>query len=180
MKSMNIYKPTSSEGFELCHPVDQEDFETIIVQIDGVHRADAWKPIQMNLIKDDEGRELRRSDSPWLGVHALIFRSASIFGLRKLLNDNGELLPLLCRNEKLQIYNPTNVLPALNEDQSEIYRFDDGGIMMIRKYVLHENVVSGVDIFKLKGLRGSPTFVSQRFVDAWTESGLVGLDFTPV
>jgi hypothetical protein len=89
---------------------------------------------------------------------------------------HGELLPLSCLEAPLYVYNPWILPNALDDKGSEILRFDEGRIMGIDLYVFHEEIVRGVDAFKLE-MRASPTLVSRRFVNRWRESGLWGLDF---
>ena len=69
---------------------------------------------------------------------------------------------------------------ALDEEASSIVRFAGGRIMMIREHAFRADVVGENEIFKIPNLRVSRTYVSQRFVDRWTESGLKGLDFNQV
>ena len=52
-----VYEPLSADGFELCHPVRQEDFETFIGQIDGTPRRTNWQPIAVRLVKRNEGQQ---------------------------------------------------------------------------------------------------------------------------
>lgn len=175
-----IYTPLGTDGCELCHPIHQVDFERINVWIDGTARQASWKLIQMRIVREDEGKSLAPSDSPWLGSHALIFRSSVLDVLGALLRRYGEVLPVSCHDADLWIYNPTNVIDALDEISSSVLRFDDGRIMMIQRYAFRPDVVADHEIFKIPSLRVSPTFVSHRFVDRWKESGLTGLEFKQV
>jgi hypothetical protein len=172
-----IYVPSQLDGYELCHPVRQDDFETINAEINGESRQSSWKPVPMRLIREDKGRKLTSSDSPWLGAHALIFRANVESALGPLLRENGELLPLACQEADLTIFNPTRVIDALDEEASSVVRFSGGRIMMIRRHVFHPEVIRDIDVFKIPNLRVSPTFVSHRFVDRWKMSGLKGLEF---
>jgi hypothetical protein len=175
-----IYKPNRSDGYELCQPINSEDFERIIVQVNGIPRQSAWKPIAMQIHREDEGRKLLESDSPWLGAHALLFKPRAIDAIGLLLRANGELLPVLCGGTEVLIYNPTRVLDALDEGASSVLRFGNGQLMMIKRHAFHPEIVKAVDIFKIPNLRNSPTFVGQRFVDLWNSAGLKGLDFERV
>lgn len=177
---MEIYTPLGLDGFELCHPVSQDDFERINVEVNGTPRRPRWKPIPVQLVRNDEGRKLVKSDSPWLGSHALIFRAEVVDSIGSVLSECGELLPLTCLETDLWIYNPTRVVEALDEAASSVLRFNDGRIMLIQQHVFREDVIRDVEIFKIPNLRVSPTFVSQRFVDRWNESGLKGLEFKRV
>jgi hypothetical protein len=174
-----IYKPLGLDRYELCHPVDDRDFERIHVEINGERRSGQWRPLRMKLICEDEGKELRRSDSPWLGSHALILRPEAAQLLGPTLLSHGELLPLSC-SEPLVIYNPTDVIDGVDEANSRVTRFSTGGIIMFHRYVFVASLVAQADIFKIPNLRVSPTFVSHRFVDQWNALGLKGLEFVRV
>lgn len=175
-----IFQPIGTGGFEFCHPVRDEDFETIHRGIDGSHRGSDWSSPEMQIVREEHtGERLRESDSPWLGTHALIFRERALRAMRRLLEEYGELLPLRCADAEVFVYNPRTV-DALDVDESTLTRFSSGRIMMITEYEFKGEVVESLDIFKIPDLRVSPTFVGPRFVDAWRSAGLVGLDFPEV
>lgn len=174
---INIYKPLGIDGYELCHPVRDDDFETFNRLINGALSAEDWMPVRVEIIRSDMGTKLAESDSPWLGSHAMIFRPNVVEVLGTTLKGNGELLPLVCSDAELVVLNPTHVVDALDEEKSSITRFSSGKIMMIQRYVFRADVIAGIDIFKIPNLRVSPTFVSQRFVDQWNTAGLKGLEF---
>jgi|SRR6516225_8659309 hypothetical protein len=176
---MKIYGINSSKGYELCHPQDENDFGSIVTLIDGRERKLTWSPIRMRIIKEDERGHLRESDSPWLGQWALMFRPKAVNALRSLLDANGELLPLAIANAELQIYNPTHVVDALDEERSKLTR-SDGEILTVYTYIFKPEVIRNLPIFKISNLKVSPTFVDQSFVSLWKASGLKGLDFTQV
>ncbi len=177
---MNIYTTVVSEGFELCHPVADKDFETIATFIDGAPRAATWSPIPVEIVHEDEGRALEQSDAPWLGGHALIFRKGAVQALAPILESHGELLPLDCQEAELVAFNVTKVVNALDEKSSSIIRFDDGSIMHIEKHVFIPDVVAGLAVFKIAGIRASDTYVTDAFVSKWKSAKLRGLDFTKV
>lgn len=177
---VGIYTPLGSDGFELCHPVDQNDFERIHVEVNGTPRQSRWRPIPVRLVRTNLGHQLVESDSPWLGGHALIFRTRAVDSMGPVMRAYGELLPLACRNANLWMYNPTRLIDALDEAASSVLRFNDGRIMLIQRHVFRADGVRGIDVFKIPNLRVSPTFVSQGFVDRWHESGLKGLEFERV
>lgn len=177
---MRIYSINGTSGYELCHPVDQNDFEAIYTAVNGELRAVAWKPVVMKIIRVDEGRALTESDAPWLGSHALMFRPRACDALAQLLSQNGELLPVDCDGASLCMFNATHVLEALDEDASQLRRFENGKIMRVSRHVFRPDVIGATDMFKIRNMRVSPTFVTQRFVDAWRDAGLQGLDFTPI
>lgn len=177
---MNIYTPDALNGFELCHPVDHDDFETIKSLINGESRQNQWSPLHMRLIHKDEGQNLLPSDSPWLGVHTLIFKRTAIDALDSMLRWHGELLPLTCTDAEIFLYNPTHMVDALDENASTIRRFSTGRIMDTERYVFSQDTIRGLHIFKIPNLQPSPIFVSQQFVDLWISAGLKGLQFERV
>jgi hypothetical protein len=177
---MEVFIPLSAEGFELCQPKRQEDFETLNALINGTLRQTTWKPIPMRLIHEDEGKKLAASDSPWLGSHALIFRQPALEKLDVILKAHGEILPLTCSEAQLFVLNATRLVDALDEQASALTRFSSGRLMRVTRYVFRATVISGIDIFKIPDLRVSPTFVSKRVVEAWSLAGLRGLVFNKV
>ncbi len=177
---LRIFEPIVADGCEICHPMDSDDFNVFARLINCVSRVSTWRPIPMKLVSQDEGVEASYSDSPWLGEHTLIFRTPLKEALGALLMANGELLPLVCSEADLVVFNATRMIDALNEEESTLSRFSGGQIYWIKRYVFRPDVVDGVDIFKIPNLTVSPTFVSERFVDTWNACGLVGLDFLPV
>ncbi len=154
-----VYTPLGLDGFELCHPVHQRDFERINIEVNGTPRQPSWEPVPVHLVHIDQGRELVESDSPWLGAHALIFRAAAMDSMGSALREYGELLPLSCSEASLWIYNPTRVVDALDESASSVLRFNDGRVMLIQRHVFRADLLRGNDIFKIPNLRVSPTFV---------------------
>jgi hypothetical protein len=178
--SAGIYMPLGADGFELCQPVNHDDFEKINLEVNGHSIKHFWTPIPVAIIHEDEGKLLSFSDSPWLGAHALIFRSEAVKLMGSMLEEYGETLSLACHEAEIYIYNPIRIIDAVDENASSIVRFADGSVMMISKYVLFPEVIANVEIFKIKNLRVSPTFVSNLFVDRWNENGLKGLEFRKI
>ena len=175
-----IYVPQSAEGFAFCHPERQEDFETLNITIDGTPRQGTWRSPPMRLIREDEGKRLAESDSPWLGSHALIFRRQALGDLEAILLSHGELLPVACSESDLVIFNATRVLDALDERASGVLRFSNGRIMRITRHAFRPDIIAGVDIFKIPNLRVSPAYVSERFVERVKAARLRGLVFSKV
>lgn len=180
MGKIRVYEVCPEEGCELCQPLSAADFENINVLINGKVRAQEWKPIPVRIIRESANKKRFESDSPWLGSHALIFRSNTLKVLEPMLRKYGEVLPLECRDADLSIYNVTCVIDALDEGTSTVSRFDDGRIMVIRRYGFRPDALQAIEIFKIPNLRVSPTFVSQHFVDHWNRCELRGLSFKEV
>jgi hypothetical protein len=84
-----IYKALGTDGFELCHPVNKEDYERINVEIGGASRQANWNRLPVQLIHQDDGKVLAVSDSPWLGYGPLIFRPVVVEALSSLRREYG-------------------------------------------------------------------------------------------
>ena len=176
----NIYIPTSPDGFELCHPIDVRDFARTTELFSGAAIGDAWVSIRFQLIRSDEGRDLAVSDSPWLGEHALILRPRAVSALLPLLTSAGELLHVDCNGDDLRLWNVTKLVEGLDVANSVLERYEEGGIMYVDRYRFLEPAIAGLEVFKLRGLQSSPTFVGDEFVRLWRRARLRGLDFLPV
>jgi Immunity protein family (Imm11) len=177
---MKIYEPLRAGPYEFCHPINEDEFETVAELCNGTPRAASWKPLKMRLVREDEGEILSASDSPWLASHVMILRARAAAALSPLLLEDGELLPLECPGAELWLYNVTRVTDALDEAASTIDRFRDGRIMLVRRPVFYGDRIEGIDAFKLSHDRGEPIYVSQRLVDHWHAAKLTGIEFLPV
>jgi hypothetical protein len=175
---MKVYDPLYEEGYEFCHPVDRNEYLRIADLCNGIRRAETWKPLNMKLVRVDEGKRLVESDTPWLHSHILIVRPRVITALGPLLLEYGELLPLRCPGAELWLYNVTCVIDALNEAASAIDRFRDGRIMLVARPAFRKEVIGKTDIFKISHRRGDSIYFSQRFVDLWHAAKLTGVEFT--
>jgi hypothetical protein len=132
----------------------------------------------MRRVRMDERSGFKPSDFPWLGSDVLVMRPRAVLALRPMLEAHGEILPLATDDDvKLFALNVTRVLDALDQEKSSILRIPGTNrIMDIKKAVFRDELLQGVDIFRLPH-RASPTYVSQRFVDAVAAAGLEGLEF---
>ncbi|MEP7042573.1 MAG: DUF1629 domain-containing protein [Dokdonella sp.] len=179
MSGIIIFKPSGQESAELCHPVGDDTGFELAGLIDGSPRLANWEPVEFKLWRREGRRKLLAVDAPWYATSILLFKPTVIRAIADYLQRYGELLPLICKDAEIVMYNPTRVIDALDEQASEIERFDNGRIMTIDKHVFHADRIRNVDIFKLP-MRASSTYVSQRFIDIWTAHKLTGLNFVPV
>ena len=178
--SQSVFMPVNASGYELCYPVRDHDFDSLVELIDGTPRRRGWTPIHMRFVDRIEGKALSVSDAPWLGEHALIFRRSVIDRLGDWLSAHGELLPLSVRDADLWVFNPKHVRDALDEATSSITRFSSGRIMDIDRHVFKADAIADAPLFKLAGLRASPVYFGDTAVEQWKQSGLAGLEFREV
>lgn len=172
-----IYEPGSVDGMEWCNCCGPEQSERLIAEINGTPRGETWKPVAVRLIRKTMRHKFRQADAPWRSAATMIFRRSVLEKIGPFLEANGELLPLECADAELWVYNPTNVLDALDKDATVGNRLDDGTLYLVSKHVFYPDVVKDVDVFKVKNWRASSTFVSEKFVKMWKAAGLTGLRF---
>lgn len=173
-----IFQPLVTTGYEWVNTIDRNDYEEFL-RLDGKLRGEDWRPIAVRRVRADEHQEFRASDFPWLGF-ALIMRRSAVDALRDILDRSGELLPLKTDDGTELFVLNAQAIDALDEGNSTLIRFQGSNrIMRITKPAFIPSAVKDIDIFRLPH-RGSPTFVSQRFVDRVEAAGLKGLDFTEV
>jgi hypothetical protein len=171
---MKVYELSLAEGQEWAMPKVLED-NHVLSDLRG-QRQLHWIPIGMDLLtEDDEGTPRRYSDFPWYGSHVLILRSDAANGLREIMRPYGEFLPLK-GGDGLELFNATTVLDALDEDRSEIIRFDDGDVLTIERYVFRQEAIGNCLIFKLP-YRASNLYMQAGFIDQIKDMELCGIGF---
>lgn len=175
---MRIYKPLHANDYE-CLNCDNDDDYEVFNTFDGTSRLTTWRPIQVRRHSADDRQKGLPSDFPWLGSDVLVMRTRAIVALRDILDAHGELLPLADDEIELFAFN-AHAVDALDEPRSSIMRFPGSDrIMYVDKVAFVEDKVRGLDMFRLT-YRGSPTYVSERFVVRVEEAELSGLAFDKV
>ena len=92
-------------------------------------------------------------DFPYTRTGLLMLSSRAAEVLRDMLTDHGGFLPLRCPNGSVVAYQATTVLPALDEEKSELERAEaTGRIIGVDRYVLIPGVVDRVPIFRIRGI----------------------------
>ena len=170
-----IFAATTAEGYEWLE-CDVDDAQKIF-DFTGVPLGADWKPIRVRRINEVNGKTLARSDFPSLLPYRLAMRRSAAEALSSFFQTSGELLPLRADDgSDLVILNVTRVLDALDEQRSDVLRLQAREIVSIRTAAFVEAVIGESDVFRLPH-RGSPTYLSHRFVAAVQALGLKGLDF---
>ena len=176
---MKIYELLGEEGYEVINACDDADYD-LFLSLDGAPRAADWRPVKVRRVRADNRQACNPSDFPWLGSNAIVMRKNAVDALHDILEKNGEVLPLQTDDGvELSVLN-AQVVDALDEDSSDIMRFPSTNrIMLVKKPVFFENVIRGLDLFRLPH-RASSTYVSDSFVNRVKEAGLRGLTFNKV
>ena len=173
-REMRIYVPIVLEGQEWVLPKIAED-NHILMDLRG-QRQIHWTPLRMEFLTESEdGTRLGYSDFPWYGEHVLILRRAALKRLQRTMAPYGEFLSL-GGGDGLELFNATTELDALDEDRSQIVRYQDGDIMVIERYALRREAIGNALIFKLP-YRASSLYVQAPFAEQIGAMGLSGIGF---
>jgi hypothetical protein len=136
-----------------------------------------WRPISVTVLKKDEGRKLKPSDAPRLGIDAIVLSEKARSVLSPIIGSCGELLRLDCQEASFDILNVTRFVNALKETESDVVRFKSGRIMRILKHKFDETKLAGEVFFKIPNVSASSIYCTEEVVKLWAGAGLRGLDF---
>lgn len=175
----HVYRPTPTEGYEWVLPEEEADFETLLA-LEG-HPQPAWRPRAMKLLKvDDEDRPLRPAGMPWLGSHVLVLRDRAIDSIGPLLEPHGQLLPLVCPEARLVVFDAHVLSAVLDEERSDAVRFGSGRIMRLKTPVFRKDAIAEVGAFKVAEMPRGSVYLTPELVRAIVETGdSSGTSFIP-
>ncbi len=122
-------------------------------------------------------RILAKGDTPAYDPTIPVFNRKAVDALADLLEPNGELLPIKCGGEEYFLFNTTRLVDALDEDRSDLERFDDGRIWCIDRHSFVKDRVVGETVFKLRQRPIGRVYVTDPFVQRVLETGLRGFSF---
>jgi hypothetical protein len=177
---VKVYKLKPIDDYEDIGPVDIDDMKRFRA-LDGTPWRDRWTPVRMQLISQDAyGGAYQRADVPWMSAMSLFLRDDAIKTAGPILEQYGELLPVECDSAEVVAFNAGQVLDVLDEDRSEIDRFDDGRIMGIDTYVFNGDGISPRAAFKIPQQPRGAIFYTDAVVEELNALSLAGLDWSLV
>lgn len=113
---------------------------------------------------------------PAYGALLLSERAIAAFG--PMLTDAGYFLNTrLAATTRYKMFICQREIDALDQERSELTRFDDGGVWNVLRHELDADMLQGMDVLRLKHRRAR-FFVSDRFVEVAKVHGLTGFVFT--
>lgn len=131
----------------------------------------SWpKPLQV--VGDEEDVGIPEPDIGLLNIGSLVFSDSAIENIRGALEKHGQLLPLMYNKRTFYLWNITNVLNALNPNESEFN--DHGGVS---KAVFSKNAIPRCSVFKIKEDNATSIFCTEDFANMIKENNLSGVDF---
>lgn len=151
----------------------------LLFKFEGQSLAAEWIPPQVRFIREDVENGLPDGDFMDLGTIP-VFRAGTLpQSMRRILEGDGELLPLSSAEGEFLAYNVTSVIDALIEDQSQLARFPDGRIMRVEQGAFNTRLLRNAMIFKIPQKRRPEVFVTEQFVREATQAEMTGFRFVP-
>ncbi|MCK2238967.1 MULTISPECIES: imm11 family protein [unclassified Crossiella] len=170
---MRIFVAAPRTDFEWAMPVHEDDHERL--RLEAVPLANAWEPVDMEPVREKGDGP---SDFPWYMSLTLLLKDRAIDVLAPLLAEFGELLPARFPDARLALLNVLNVVDALDEEASEIIRFQSSGrIMRIETPVFRPELVPPRSVFKIPQMPAGEIFYTEEIVREFEKSGFAGLWF---
>ena len=181
VKTVTVYQLTADANrYENLVLVKEDDYDVLIDHFNGEVMAGFWVPLKTVVLLDRQHRNRPSSDFPSLGGTVPVFGKRAVMKLEDLLRANGELLPLDCEEGSYYAFNVTTIADVLDEEGSEVLRFDDGGVMHIACYEFLPDRARDLTVFKLPQMREAYVYVTDRFVERVEAAGLTGFRFVPL
>jgi hypothetical protein len=131
----------------------------------------SW-PEPLKITGDEEDAGIPEPDIGLLNIGSLVFSESAIKNIREVLREFGQLLPLVYNGRAFYLWNVTNVLSALDTNESEFNEY--GGVS---KAVFSEKTIPHCSAFKIKEDNATNIFCTEDFANLIKENNLSGVDF---
>ena len=139
--------------------------------------GERWVPLRVEILRDKEHKDRPSSDFPGFGAGKPTFSHRAVEALRDLLADNGELLPLDCKDGNYWVFNVTRVIDGLDEENSDVERFSSGRIMAVERFAFYPDKVRDLSIFKIPQFPKGGAYVTDSFTNRVKSANLTGFAF---
>lgn len=145
---------------------------------DGRSHVEHWTAVGITAADEpDDTAEL--GDFALLGTIPVLSARA-LRALSSLLEKRAELLPLRYPRREYSALNVLRTIDALDEDSSELERFDSGRVMAVNRFSFKAERLQDEIIFRIPQLQRGHVFVTDRFVDSVRQHELMGFSFKQV
>lgn len=169
MKVFELNEDYSYQGFDIIDENKERLFWDFLRESWG-QPIENWRPLAVTASKD----ELPPCDFPSLTAGVFVFNRRAKEALEDLLEPVGQFLPLLTSQGEHYAYNVINRIDVLNEERSEVSRFESGRVMMVRRYEFHPEKVQNQVIFQIPQ-ETTRIYVTHNFMERVEKYGLTGL-----
>lgn len=176
---MQVYELVDADRFQTIGLKDRADRERFYCVFGQGRRSNGnWTPPEMELLGSKEG--LAVGDFPG-SPYAPIFSERAVAALGDLLNDAGELLPVICGPSRYYAFNVLAIVDAVDEEKSEVFRVSSGKVVRIEKYAFHPHRVANLTLFNVPQLTSANyLFATDRCRSRAMEAKLLGMEFRTV
>lgn len=175
---MEIYKLKADvENYKWVTKQPFRDIEFLDEYL-GLSMKKGWKPLTLEYINESGDEDMKFGDFPNFVPGFSVVSEEAYKALEPVISNETEFLEVSVKDEKRRFYlmNVTLVLDCLDFDNSNIVRFDDGRIMMVKKHYFLENRVKDNIIFRLYGDERD-VFVTKKFIETVEKHKLQGFEF---
>lgn len=156
-------------------------YSPLVDQLDrpGVPLQETWTPFEVELVRREGRRTYERVDAPGLiGHQFLVVKESALARVAAELATYVELLPLVCPQEPLVLVNVTAWVDAVDEDASEVKRFESGRIMRVDRIAFRGEALPERGLFRVPQSR-SQMFCTEPTAEVLRER-LTGVVLRPV
>jgi hypothetical protein len=185
---MNVYRPSkarlpSGDDVHACLLISDESFRHVPRQkFKGLPiPLTEWTPIPVirdYSIKDNLSKALGDRAGLDANIDPMVLSRRALDILTPHIGALGQALPLAFDEAEYFAFNITNVVDALDEAASGIWKFPSTGrIGNIKSYVFNRDAVHDQWLFKIPQQSSTEGFVTDRFVDLVKSAGLTGFGF---
>lgn len=157
--------------------VDQAN-DKLFRLFDGRSHTERWT-LPAITAADEPDATAELGDFAFLGTIPVLSARA-VRELRTLIESRAEILPLRYSRREYYALNVLRVVDALDEESSEIERFDNGRVMAINRFSFRPDALNGETIFRIPQLQRGYTFVTDSFVERVQAHELLGFSFKKV
>lgn len=161
-----------TERFDVVRTVGKES-RTRLAALDGHPVRSSWSPQEVELVPVGQ-----RGDFFGLSWSVPVVSERAWDTLRVDLEGDAEPLELQCPEQELIALNVFRA-DALDIQRSDLVEFPDGGIMKVRRYAFHDDVVRERLMFKIPASPGE-VLVTGPFVELVESHALRGAVFIPL
>lgn len=165
------------DNFKWVTPINDQDL-IILDNLRGQSVKSEWRTLQLEYIVEKGDEELKEGDYPNLMASCPIVSEMAATLLFPIIKNEVEFLDvsIIGESRKFFLVNVLKILDCLDCEKSNIVRFSDGNIMMIKKYTFFEDKLKDTAIFRIKNAE-KEIIVTESIFDIVVNSNLQGIKF---
>ncbi|HEU0101551.1 MAG TPA: hypothetical protein VFR07_04465 [Mycobacteriales bacterium] len=163
---------------QFVEPTPQAD-DWVHDRVIGVPQGERWRPFEIELIPELEGRTLEDVDMPYFAADALVVKDRALPRAQELLGPYAEFLPLICEQEPLTLVNVVAEVDALDLAASLVPRVAANRVMRGDAFVFRREALPDEGVFVIPPSPGRRIFCT-RPTALVLRKAFTGLELQPV